>query len=171
MIEKDRKLIESIEDISSRYLKKGLSIDERVLPRLTINTDNTGACHPDWSLEYWTNPRTYYEILNYCLSVEDLRKLLKFARFSPLEMFVEEVVNEIKDQFKIKRISSEILQDVEDQEELLLVEIFVDEKDEKRVIELWKKISTTIRNEINRKFGDKGDEYQLKLLISVKPTN
>lgn len=166
----EKRLIQSIEDITSKYSDKGLSVDVRTPPRVPINTDNTGMCHPDWSLYYWIKPRSPYEVFNFCLNPEDLNKVLKFIRFSPLEMLVRDTLNKIRQDFKIKHISSEIIQDPEDQEERLLVEIYIDEKDPKQVIEQWKKISTSIRNEIDNKFRDKSKEYQLKLQISVKPS-
>jgi len=59
-----------------------------------------------------------------------------------------------------------MIKDLESQEDMLQVNIFVEESDPKKTIEIWKKISTEIRNEIGKKFGE---EYQERIFIRVLP--
>lgn len=157
-------------EIEKMLTDRGLSVCIQISPRIPVNTDNTGVCYPDWSLQYWTKPKSLYEVLGYCLSFEDINKLLKTIRFSSVEKLIEDAIEKIRESFGIKCMKSKIIEDPEDQEEMLLVEVFVDESDPKQVIELWKEISTRIRDEIDKEFGNKSKEFQLKLWISVKPS-
>ena len=166
-----RILAESFEDITTTRLRdKGLSLDPQTELRFIRDTDCRGTSILDWTLGYWTEFKSLYWIFGLCLNYEDIDKLLKYIRFYPLETFVMSVINRIKHDFGIKHISSEIIQDPEDQEDILRVEIYVTEKDPKQVIKMWKKISNLIRSEIDRKFKERSKEHQLKLHISVRPS-
>lgn len=53
----------------------------------------------------------------------------------------------------------------EDGEDVLVVDVFVKEKDQKKVLELWKTISTRVRKTVDEKLGS---EYQRLLFIRVR---
>lgn len=132
-------------------------------PNVYVNTDIRTGC-PDWMLEYWT---AQWGISGLCLDLEDIKKLIKSEKFYEIESFVCEKLISLKDKFGITDIKPKIVES-QDNEELLLIEISVREKDLKKQIEIWKNISNTIRGEIDKQFGDKSKEIQMKLWISVR---
>jgi len=168
MIERIRHIYSNTE-IERILANRDLSVGIQTFPRTPINTDNIGACYLDWSLEYWTRPKSPYEVLSYCLNLEDIKKIIKIVRFFQVEAFIRGLLCSLEEAYDIKCVKSEVVEDHEDQEEMLLVQVFVDKKDPKQIIELWKEISTKIRSEIDREFGEKSRDIQLRLWISVKP--
>ena len=133
-------------------------------PNIYVSTDIRSGC-PDWTLEYWT---ARWGIGGLCLDIEDIKKLIKSEKFYEIESFVCEKLSSLKDEFGITDIKPKIVESQDDGEDLLLIEISVREKDLKKQIEIWKNISNAIRSEIDRQFGDKSKEIQMKLWISLK---
>jgi len=117
----------------------------------------------DWTLEYWVGSTC--DILGMCLSETALNKLSKMLKFLPLEELIEEIVDKIKSKYDICTQESQIIEDPDLHSDVLVVEIFVKERDPKKVIELWKAISNEIRREIDRKLDKK---FQRELLIRVR---
>ncbi len=164
---------DSMEDLSFMYLDKGLSIDTHPSPHTLVDTDTLRLDFQDWTLSYWTARFKPYGVFSRHFIFEELIKIQKGelikAPFSQLKTLVNDVLRGIREDLRIKHIDFDVISDPEDQEESLLVEIYVDEKDTKQVIELWKKISTEIRNEVEKRLGDKSKDYQMRLQISVRP--
>jgi len=123
---------------------------------------------PDWTLEYWVRPQLAPELWSVRLSEEDIKKLQKMLNFLPLEDLVTGVVEKIKDKYGLCGLKTWIGEDPDAHGDLLIVEISV-RANRKKAIELWKKISTIIRNEVDEKLGERSEEYQRKLLIRVVP--
>ena len=143
-----------------------------IFPKKThrvVSTDYIEVQPPDWSLEYWTKPRSPYEILSLHLTDKDVEKLIKILKFAPLEGVVRDFLEKIVPKYGISNIKASIKEDPDDLSDVLFVEVFVKENDPKKIIKLWKKISTEIRNKIDKKFGEKSKEYQRKLIIAVRP--
>ncbi len=134
-------------------------------PNVYTGTDIRSGC-PNWTLEYWTAQWGIGE-LPPCLDIEDIKKLIKSKKFYELESFVREKLLSLKDKFGITDIKPKIVESQDNGEDLLLMEISVREKDPKKQIEIWKNISNAIRSEIDRQFGDKSKEIQMKLWISL----
>ena len=117
-------------------------------------------------MEYWT---ARWGISGLCLDIEDIKKLIKSEKFYEIESFVCKKLLSLKDKFGITDIKPKIIENQDDGEDLLLIEISVKERDLKKQIEIWKNISNAIRSEIDRQFGDKSKEIQMKLWISLNP--
>ena len=151
-----------------RLRDKGYSTETPIELWPVMNTDYKGQAISDWSLEYWTMQFLPESLISY-LKLEDLRRFAEDLYFYPLERHVKTVIEKIRHTFKIRKEISKIIRDPEDGESILWFEIYVDEDDIKKVVKIWKEISESIRNEIDKEFKDKSEKYQLKLHISVRP--
>jgi len=151
-------------EIESIIASRDLPSSRVYQPNVYVSTDIRSGC-PDWTLEYWI---ARWGIGGLCLDIEDIKKLIKSEKFYEIESFVCEKLLSLKDKFGITDIKPKIIENQDDGEDLLLIEISVREKDLKKQIEIWKNISNAIRSEIDREFGDKSKEIQMKLWISLK---
>ena len=121
----------------------------------------------DWTLGYWIEPRC--ELMGLCLGERELKKLLRFLEFSPLEDVVKQIIGRKNIKCNILDFKTQIIKDPDTDADVLLVDVLVKERDFEKVLELWKKISTEIRNEIDKRFGEKSEDFQRRLLIRVQP--
>jgi len=122
----------------------------------------------DWTLRYWLRqPR--YELMGLCLGEKEIKKLSRILEFLPIEIVIEQFMEKNKMKFNIACLRTQIVKDPDTDDDTLLVEVFVKESDFEKILDLWKEISTEIRNEIDRKFKEKSMNYQRKLLIRVQP--
>ncbi len=141
--------------ISELETNRDIGIDS---PQISTDCLVTHSLIDDWTLDYWLGHTNLYTPIS--------EKELRTFRFALLEDMIMKTVDRIKKEFKIANFNCKMTKDIESQEDMLQVNIFIEESDPKKAIEIWKKVSTEIRNEVCKKFGD---EFQERIFIRVLP--